>query len=66
VPFLDFDQFWRAQTPSDSPLTEIVAAMSEKRRARLIEAVRTELTIAENGWIEYAARANGIRAIIPA
>jgi ubiquinone/menaquinone biosynthesis C-methylase UbiE len=66
VPFLDFNQFWRAQTPSDSPLTKIVAAMSEKRRAQLIEAVRTELTISENGWIEYAARANAIRACIPA
>ena len=38
--FSDFNDFWRAQTPSFSPATKIIAALPEPDRARLIECVR--------------------------
>ena len=66
VPFTGFDDFWTAQTPSYSPTTKAIDAMTERERARLIEAVKSALPIAADGTIAYAARANAINARVPA
>lgn len=65
VPFADFDQFWQAQTPSYSPIANTIAALTENDRMRLIEAVRTGLPGYSDGKIEYSARANAIKGLIP-
>jgi ubiquinone/menaquinone biosynthesis C-methylase UbiE len=65
VPFSDFETFWRAQTPSYSPTTKLVATMTATESARLIEAVRDALPITPSGQIQYVARANAIRATTP-
>jgi SAM-dependent methyltransferase len=65
LPFADFDEFWRAQTPSHSPIANAIAAMTESERLRLIEAVRNELPCCPDGRIEYSARANAIKASTP-
>jgi len=65
VPFPDFETFWRAQTPSYSPTTKMIAAMTAPERERLIEAVRTALPITATGQIQYVARANAIKASTP-
>lgn len=62
----DFDDFWRAQTPSFSPVTKTIAAMSEADRKRLIDTVRSSLPPAPDGSISYPARANAIKARAPA
>jgi ubiquinone/menaquinone biosynthesis C-methylase UbiE len=62
VPFSDFNDFWQAQTPSYSPTTKMIAAMTESDRARLVEAVRADLPLRQDGRIEYSARANAIKA----
>jgi len=61
----DFDDFWRAQTPSFSPITKMIAALSDKERVRFIEAVRTGLSISADGSITYSATANAIKARVP-
>ena len=63
--YSDFDDFWAAQTPGYSPTTKIINAMTEGERRRLKRAVRAALPVGPNGRIEYAARANAIRAAIP-
>jgi ubiquinone/menaquinone biosynthesis C-methylase UbiE len=65
VPFRDFETFWRAQTPSYSPTTKLVATMTATERARLIEAVRAALPITPSGQIQYVSRANAIKATTP-
>jgi len=62
IPFPDFDDFWRTQTPSYSPIAKMIAAMTQSDRSRLIETVRAELPTGPDGRIEYAARANAIKA----
>jgi len=62
VSFPDFNAFWLAQTPSYSPMTKIIAAMTSSERARLTEAVRAQVPIGRDGSIEYPARANAIKA----
>ena len=64
--YSDFDDFWEAQTPGYSPTTKIIRAMTESERRRLKRAVRERLSLGPNGKIEYAARANAIRATVPA
>jgi ubiquinone/menaquinone biosynthesis C-methylase UbiE len=66
VPHLNFDDFWQAQTPSYSPTTKIIGAMSSSDRERLMDAVRATLPIGPDGRIEYSARANAIRGYLPA
>lgn len=66
VPFTDFDDFWKAQTPSYSPTTHAIGAMGEGDRRRLMESVKRELPIAADGTIAYAARANAIKARVEA
>lgn len=64
--YSDFDDFWRAQTPSYSPTTKIINAMTQGECRRLKRAVQEALPVGPNGKIEYAARANAIRATVPA
>ena len=65
VSFPDFDDFWLAQTPSYSPMTKIIAAMTTNERARLMEAVRAHVPIRRDRRIEYPACANAIKAWVP-
>lgn len=65
LPYSDFDDFWRAQTPSYSPTTRIVAAMTESERVNLMETVRAGLLVRPDGRVEYSARANAIKARVP-
>jgi len=58
--FADFEEFWRAQTPSYAPTTKAIAQMSETGRAKLKEAVRAELPILADERIVYRARANAV------
>jgi ubiquinone/menaquinone biosynthesis C-methylase UbiE len=62
VSFPNFEEFWLAQTPSYSPTTKMIAAMTDGNRKRLIESVRASLPIHPDGRIEYSARANAIKA----
>ena len=62
LPYSDFDDFWQAQTPSYSPTTRIIAAMTKSERVRLMETVRAGLPVRPDGRIEYSARANAIKA----
>lgn len=61
VCFPSFEDFWLAQTPSYSPMTRMIAAMTESERAKLVETVRARVPIPPDGGIEYSARANAIR-----
>ena len=63
--YRDFEDFWSAQTPAYSPTTKIINSMTEGERRRLKRAVRQALSFGPNGKIEYAARANAIRATAP-
>lgn len=63
--YLDFEDFWRAQTPGYSPTTKIIDSMTENERRRLKRAVREALSVGPQGKIEYTARANAIRATVP-
>lgn len=65
VCFPDFEAFWRAQTPSYSPTTKIIAALSESDRLRLIDAVKSRLSFGPDGTIAYSARANAITGRAP-
>lgn len=65
VSFPNFDDFWLAQTPSYSPMTKMIAAMTTSERAKLTEAVRAHVPIRGDGRIEYRARANAIKARVP-
>lgn len=62
--YSDFEDFWKAQTPGYSPTTKIINSMTESERRRLKRAVQERLSIGPNGKIEYAARANAIRATV--
>jgi len=64
--YANFDDFWTAQTPSYSPTTRIIDAMSESDRRRLKRRVQDSLAVSSRGKIEYAARANSIQAKVPA
>jgi ubiquinone/menaquinone biosynthesis C-methylase UbiE len=65
VSFPDFDAFWLAQTPSYSPMTKMIAAMTAGERARLTQAIRARVPIGDDGGIAYPARANAIKALAP-
>jgi SAM-dependent methyltransferase len=64
--YRDFEDFWSAQTPSYSPTTRIIDAMSERDRRRLKRTVHDALPIGPHGKIEYAARANAVQAKVAA
>ena len=63
--YKDFEDFWKAQTPSYVPTTKVIASMTEGDRTRLMRAVRDGLPTAPEGVIEYFARANAIKARVP-
>ena len=63
--FLDFDEFWRSQTPSFSPLASIIQALSPTDRRRLADLVRAALAVQPDGRICSAARANAVKARVP-
>lgn len=65
VTFPDFEQFWRGQTPSFSPLTGMIAALPAADQVRLMDSAREQLRIDSAGRITCSARANAIRARIP-
>ena len=60
--YSSFDDFWQAQTPSYSPTTRIIAAMTTSECARLKETVREGLPVRADGGIEYSSRAHAIQA----
>ena len=62
VEFPDFDAFWTAQTPGYAPTTSIVAAMDDRQRCRLRDAINSRISGSADGSIRYPARANAIRA----
>jgi ubiquinone/menaquinone biosynthesis C-methylase UbiE len=63
--FENFNDFWRRQTPSYSPLGKVIAGLSKADREKLMEAVRTGLSVGPDGSIVYSARANAIKARVP-
>ncbi len=63
--YVDFDDFWQAQTPSYSATTKMIAAMTKSERVRLMETMRAALPVRPDGTIEYSARANAIKARVP-
>jgi len=65
VTFPNFDDFWQAQTPSYSPITKMITAMTKSDRMKLMETVRAGLPVCPDGRIEYSARANAIKARVP-
>jgi SAM-dependent methyltransferase len=63
--FRDFDEFWCSQTPSFSPLTSIIQALSPTDRRKLADRVRRGLAVQSNGRICSMARANAVKARVP-
>ena len=64
VEFADFDAFWTAQTPSYAPTTKILAAVDERLRRQLREAIRARVQPTGDGSIRYLARANAVRGTV--
>ena len=64
--YSDFLDFWSAQTPNYSPTTKVIKAMPDGERRRLMRTVQEAIPRAHNGRIEYTARANAIKASVPA
>jgi ubiquinone/menaquinone biosynthesis C-methylase UbiE len=65
VVFRDFDEYWRSQTPSYSPITKIISSLASHHRSALIDALKKALPAAKDGSIRYAARANAVKARSP-
>jgi ubiquinone/menaquinone biosynthesis C-methylase UbiE len=65
VSFPGFDDSWQAQTTRYSPTTEVIAAMTNSDRARVIETVRAAVPVRPDGRIEYSVRASAIKARVP-
>jgi hypothetical protein len=63
--FSDFDDFWRANTPTFHHVGSTIMALSEAERTSVIEIVRADLPPAADGSIAYPARANAIKARVP-
>ena len=64
--YVNFEDFWEAQTQGYGPTTRIINTMMEGERRRLKRAVQQALPVGPNGKIEYTARANAIRAAVRA
>ena len=64
VTYPDFDDFWRAQTPSFNPLTRAIAELPPADRATIVNLVK-EAVGTLDGSIAYSARANAIVARVP-
>lgn len=63
--YRDFEDFWQAQTPRDSPIGKIIENMGEGELNRVMREVRAQLPSAPDGVIEYFARANAVKARVP-
>jgi ubiquinone/menaquinone biosynthesis C-methylase UbiE len=61
-----FEDFWQAQTPAYAPTAKTIAAMRASDRVNLMHAVERSLPCGPGGTIEYCARANAIKARVPA
>jgi SAM-dependent methyltransferase len=64
--FLNFDEFWRAQTPGFNPITSTIASLPTADQSRLMQIVKDELATGPGGSITYSARANAIKGRAPA
>ncbi len=60
--FVNFDDFWQAQTPTFHPVGKTVAKLSEAKRGELRDHLRATLPIAADGTISYPARAVAFKA----
>ncbi len=60
--FDDFEHFWQSQTPSYSPTTRIIDALSPADLSRLRSSIRASLPEGRDGKIHYQARANAIKS----
>ncbi len=60
--FVNFDDFWQAQTPTFHPVGKTVAKLSEAKRGELRDHLRATLPIAADGSISYPARAVAFKA----
>jgi hypothetical protein len=65
VTFSDFNEFWRAQIPSFSPLSGIINTLSCGNQKKLAHLVRNQLASDREGRIFGTARANAIKARVP-
>jgi ubiquinone/menaquinone biosynthesis C-methylase UbiE len=61
--YADFDAFWVAQTPTYSPTTRVIDAMSPRERDELMARVRAALPRSRDGHIEYSVAANAVSAV---
>ena len=64
--YQSFEDFWQAQTPAYAPTAKTIAAMKASDRVNLMRAVERSLPCGPCGTIEYCARANAIKARVPA
>ena len=64
VSFTDLAAYWESQTPGYSPVTQLIRAMSESDRA-LLRRTLDDVVPWRGGRIEYAARANAVKAVRP-
>jgi ubiquinone/menaquinone biosynthesis C-methylase UbiE len=62
----NFEDFWQAQTPAYAPTAKTIAAMKASDQVKLMRAVKRSLSSGPGGTIEYCARANAIKARVPA
>jgi ubiquinone/menaquinone biosynthesis C-methylase UbiE len=60
-----FQDFWSAQTPGYAPTTKIIGALKDSDRMRLMRSLETSLPRGPGGLIEYCARSNAIKAVVP-
>jgi SAM-dependent methyltransferase len=60
--YTDFDAFWKAQTPSYSPTTRVIQAMTGREREELMARVCAVLPRREDGHIVYEVVANAVKA----
>ena len=64
--FPSFDDLWQVKLPASNPISRVVASLSDGDRSRLIDQVRTILPARPDGSVSYSARANAIKARVPA
>jgi len=64
--FPDFDDFWTSQMPSFTPQTRLIRALPKTQQNDLKEAVKRRLSIGPGGSVSHTARANAIKARVPA
>lgn len=62
VSFADFEDYWVSQTAGYNPATQLIRAMSEPDRS-LLRRTLDDVVPRRGGRIEYAARANAVKAV---